>query len=219
MQGFDLDKFDSYREGNRLEVKKARGGLPDSLWETYSAMANTAGGVIVCGVGERRDGSWYTTGLEDARKLKKELWDAANNPRKASANLLAESDVEDFEVGGDTVLVVSVPRAPRELRPVYVNGDLMHGSYKRNWEGDYHCAPREVRAMLRDTGEESPDAKDLGAPHTVAEFDVDSVREYRFRHDARRPSSAWSSLDDASFLVRIGAAWEDDDGAVRPTQA
>lgn len=86
MQGFDLDKFDSYREGNRLEVKKARGGLPDSLWETYSAMANTAGGVIVCGVGERRDGSWYTTGLEDARKLKKELWDAANNPRKEDAD-------------------------------------------------------------------------------------------------------------------------------------
>ena len=84
MQGFDLDKFDSYREGNRLEVKKARGGLPDSLWETYSAMANTAGGVIVCGVGERRDGSWYTTGLDvqpHRRRRARGLW-GAGHPRR-----------------------------------------------------------------------------------------------------------------------------------------
>ena len=99
---FDLSQFESHREGNRLEVKKAKGGLPQSLWESYSAMANTYGGCIVCGVGERKDGSWYTTGLEDAHKLKKELWDAANNPRKVSANLLVESDVEEeLESGAD----------------------------------------------------------------------------------------------------------------------
>ena len=28
---FDLAKFDEYREDNRLEVKKARNGLPDDL--------------------------------------------------------------------------------------------------------------------------------------------------------------------------------------------
>ena len=31
---FDLAKFDEYREDNRLEVKKANGGLPNSLWDT-----------------------------------------------------------------------------------------------------------------------------------------------------------------------------------------
>lgn len=34
---FDLTKFDSYKEDNRREVKKAEGGLPNSLWDTYSA--------------------------------------------------------------------------------------------------------------------------------------------------------------------------------------
>ena len=49
MDNFDIRRFDQYREDNRLEVKKASGGLPNSLWETYSSMANCYGGVIILG--------------------------------------------------------------------------------------------------------------------------------------------------------------------------
>ena len=56
---FDICKFDEYREDNRREVKKAQGGLPNSLWETYSSMANCYGGVIILGVAENPDGSFY----------------------------------------------------------------------------------------------------------------------------------------------------------------
>lgn len=50
---FSLDKIAFYREGNHLEVKSARGGLPHSLWESYSAFANSEGGIIVLGISER----------------------------------------------------------------------------------------------------------------------------------------------------------------------
>ena len=50
MDNFDIRRFDQYREDNRLEVKKASGGLPNSLWESYSSMANCYGGVIILGV-------------------------------------------------------------------------------------------------------------------------------------------------------------------------
>lgn len=66
---FDISQFSSYREDNRFEVKAAEGGLPQSLWETYSAMANTYGGVIICGVRERNDGTWFTTGMKNPSKL------------------------------------------------------------------------------------------------------------------------------------------------------
>jgi len=44
---FDMKKFDSYREDNRREVKKATDKLPNSVWETYSSFANCRGGVII----------------------------------------------------------------------------------------------------------------------------------------------------------------------------
>lgn len=58
---FDISKFDSYKEDNRREVKKANGGLPVSLWDTLRlriAMAVSLFSVlqrIMMEHGERQD--------------------------------------------------------------------------------------------------------------------------------------------------------------------
>lgn len=54
---FDISQFDKYREDNRREVKKANGGLPVSLWDTYSSFANCYGGVIILGIKEEKMGA------------------------------------------------------------------------------------------------------------------------------------------------------------------
>ena len=133
MEKFDIRRFNEYRENNRLEVKKAKGGLPNSLWETYSSMANSYGGVIVLGAEENSDGSFYTTGLKDDAKLKKNFWDTINNRSKVNINLLTDASVETYDLNGDVIMVIHVPRAKREQRPVYINNDMWNGSYRRNW--------------------------------------------------------------------------------------
>jgi ATP-dependent DNA helicase RecG len=60
------------------------------------AFANCYGGVIILGVRENEDGSWYTTGLQDADKLRKDFWNTINNQQKVNMNLLTDRDVQTY---------------------------------------------------------------------------------------------------------------------------
>lgn len=216
---FDLARFDEYREDNRLEVKRAKDTLPDALWETYSSFANTAGGCIILGVKEREDRSWYTTGLKDVAKLKKEFFDALHNPNKVNVALVSDKDVKDYEHDGDRILVIEIPKAKREIKPVFINADMWNGTYRRDGEGDYHCSKETILAMLRDQTEESPDMKVLENKE-MKHLNQDSIKSYRIRYNAAHEGHPWTTLPDDEFLVQIGAASDETaDHKIHPTAA
>ena len=119
-------------ENINLECKKVQGGLPKSIWETYSAFANTDGGNILLGVDEvKGNGRFLTTGVANAENLIKEFWNTMNSS-KVSVNILLDNDVEIIKVDNVDVIAIHVPRAPYNFRPVYINENPAKGTYKRN---------------------------------------------------------------------------------------
>lgn len=211
----DFNKLEKYRENNRLEAKKALGGLPRSIWETYSAFANTLGGIILLGVEEHKDRSLHPVDLPDKDRLIKEFWDIVNNPNKASVNILSNSDVYPLEVDGKSIIVINVPRADRGFKPVYIDGNPLN-TYRRDGEGDYKCTREEYLSMVRDAAVKTPDM--LLLKHMdLSVINLDSLRGYRQRMKYSRPGHVWEQLDDETFLQRIGAAGIDEDGQFHPT--
>ena len=198
----DLKHLEKYRENNRIEAKKALGGLPESIWETYSAFANTLGGMILLGVEEAPDKSLRAVDLPDPDRLVKLFWDAVNNPQKASVNILSNKDVRIEKVSGKRIIVINVPRADRYYRPVYVYGNPLN-TYRRNGEGDYKVTREAYQAMVRDASVRSQDMIVLNEMSTAV-FNAETVRGYRQRMKLTRPGHVWETLDDDEFLLKIG---------------
>ena len=145
---FDFTQISHYRENNRLEAKLATGGLPHSIWETYSAFANTYGGVILLGVEELPDHSLRVQGLLDPQGMVEEFIAGLDDPAVVSVNLLREEDIQILHVDGGDIVAITVPMAERDQLPVYIGSNLRRGAYRRSGDGDYHCTQAELNAML-----------------------------------------------------------------------
>lgn len=204
----DFEHLEAYTENNRIEAKTALGGFPESFWETYSAFANTMGGVILLGVSENPDKTFRPVDLPDPEALVDELFRGLAE-KKASVNLLSKNDVAIKELNGCRIVCIFVPRADRRQRPVYINR-IPFECYKRNGEGDYKMPRDEYFAMKNDSFRETRDLSPA-TDCTAADFAYEAVRGYRARLETLRPRFA-KGLSEDEFLLKIGALTETDDG-------
>ena len=209
----DLEEFKRILQSSEtveLEFKTAKGGLPGSLWETYSAFGNTQGGQIILGVKEN-DQRFFLDGLSQSTVLdyKKRLFDCLNNRQKVSVNILKDADVNEMETPEGWVLIVDVPRAEISQRPIYIdnNPDKV---FKRDYEGDYQCTPDEVRRMYAEANifELPQDARIL-AGFTMDDIDEESFREYRRLFANLQPTHPWASLSPEDLLRKLGGIRKD----------
>jgi ATP-dependent DNA helicase RecG len=205
--------LETLRESCELECKLAagqdgKGELPRDFWKSYSAMANTNGGVVLLGVKEK-GGTFVFHSIENPDKILKDLFDTANNPGKVSLNLLTNESARTLEIDGHTVIAVEIPRASRRQRPVYLDGNPLGGHcYRRLHEGDQRMSDDDVKLMLAEQQHDSLD-DELLPDYSIADLDSGTLKIYRQTHTNLNPGHIWSGLDDVEFLRAIGG-WKRD---------
>jgi ATP-dependent DNA helicase RecG len=147
-----LDDIKALKETWQVECKLANGrdgagALPEDVWETYSAFANTQGGEILLGLRELGPGRYELAGITNVKKVLEELEAGLNNRSVVSANLLTPDSVTQHLIEGKYLIQVRVPKAPINLRPVYIGADPLRGSYVRSQSSDIRLDPERVRKI------------------------------------------------------------------------
>jgi len=196
-----------YGETINLECKKAESTLPNAIWETYSSFANTSGGMILLGVEEcvkekNPEKRFSFTSVKNPTQRIKEFWNTINS-NKVSRNILVDRNVGTCDINGNTIIWIEVPQADYRYKPVYINENPLKGSYKRNYEGDYHCTEEEVKAMLRDASDSGNDGGLLEG-YTMDDIDMSALRSYRIEFEHRNPDHVWNADEDLTFLKNMG---------------
>ena len=186
-------------EGPNLDFKSALKGIPDSVWDTYSAFANTHGGRIILGINDQ------TKELEGVTKPDiriQDLWNCLNNQEIVNHNILVNEDIWRCDVGDKTLIVIDIPPADRYLRPIY-HRRVETGTFKRNGEGDFRCRMPEIALMFRDQSEVSYDTTIL-EDTTFEDIDIDTLREFRNSMVSVSPDHPWKKTTDEDLLFKIG---------------
>ena len=201
--------FALLRESVDIECKLAigqngKGGLPKSLWETYSAFANTDGGIIILGAKELKNGTFEAHGIENLVQIKADLFNTLNNPAKINKNLLTDQFVREWQVDGKILLLIAVPIAARKQQPIYLNNNPLNNTYVRQNEGDYTLDDEHVKRMLAEQAHDGRDDEIL-TNFGLDDLAIESLRSYRQRYSNLNPNAELNDLVDIEFLRRIGA--------------
>lgn len=203
-----LEDLSALAESVDLECKAAqgrdgKGEVPQDVWKSYCAMANTDGGMIFLGVQEKPAGVFTPLGIANLDRVRKALWDNLQNRQVVNICLLSESNVQPVQVAGKTLLRIEVPRATRQQRPVHMGANPLGGTYVRRHEGDYPADDETVRRMMAERVEDSRDERVLKG-FDFSDLDMDSVTAYRNRFSAVKPGHVWLDLPMREFLEAIG---------------
>lgn len=208
-----IEDIAAIRESASVECKLAqgrdgKGTLPNDVWETYSAFANTGGGDVFLGLRELKDQSFELAGIENTQKVLDELWTGLNNPKIVSGNIIREHWVKVITIDGKNVIQVHVPKAPRKHKPVFIKGNPLKGTYKRLGTADLLQSEEVVRSMLAEQTQESRDTRILKG-YSLDDLNLDTISAFRNRLSAHKTNHPWAALENQDLLEKLGC-WRKD---------
>lgn len=197
----DVKKALSCQEGQCLEFKESKEHLSKEFWKTYSAFANTNGGLVLLGVQEDENKTAVIVGVDNPDKIRTELFSTLSNPTKVSLDVISQDNVQVFEIDNKYILSLYIPEAPINKKPVYINGAIT-SSFIRKHETDCKISEDELAALIRNKSEDLD--SELLEGYTIEDLDPASIANYKSRLSSRYPNQLFDNMSAEDFLKSIG---------------
>jgi ATP-dependent DNA helicase RecG len=192
------------------EVKRAKGGMPVTLWESISAFSNAAGGCIVLGVDEKSD--FTVTGVDDPAAMEAQIGAIC-----AEMEPPVRAEIRTVRYEDRNVIICDVPPLARDQRPSHRRAlGPWAGSRIRVADGDRKLTDYEVGVLLANRAGHRYDLAPVPGA-TVEDLNPALVSAYLQRvRDIKR--EIFSRLDDQRALRMLNVITVADDRIV-PTLA
>jgi ATP-dependent DNA helicase RecG len=203
-------------EDSRLEVKRARKGLPKQIYEALSAFANqTDGGIIVLGIDESQN--FAITGVENVQTVITELTNIAGNMEPPLS-----LDIQVVEVNQQSLIVVEVPECDFRYKPCYYKPSGMQtGAYQRVGNQNRRMTPYEIHSSIDGRGQPTFD-RNIVKTVSIQDLDHNLLQNY-LDHIKRTRTNIWNRLrlNEKDFTQQLQALdiITEEKGSFNPTLA
>lgn len=174
-------------EGQIIEVKAARQGCPERLYDTISAFSNqNSGGIFVFGLGEKN--GFAKVGVYDAQDLERKVMEYCEQMTPIVRPQFTEVD-ED----GLTFVSAEIPPVDIAERPCFKTAKgRLHGSYIRVGDGDKPMTEYEVYSYEAFRKKYQDDIRPVERV-SFQSLDMSKVKTYLERKTCARPNLAGMS--------------------------
>lgn len=125
-------------ETPNIELKAARNGEPEKLYDSLSSFSNTKGGVIIFGIDEKKD--YEICGVKNPDILEKKVVEQSNEMTPIVRPLITFCEYQ-----GQTIMAAEIAELDVFLKPCYYTGKgKSKGSYIRVGDADLPMTEYEI---------------------------------------------------------------------------
>ncbi|MDY5787090.1 RNA-binding domain-containing protein [Veillonella caviae] len=186
-------------ENENIEYKTSLDKLTNDIWSTYSAFANTNGGIIVLGVSEEKDG-YIEVGVINGPKLIQDFWNTINNKEKVSKNILDNRHVQQTILpNGNMLIKIIVPEAHISDKPIYLNNNPKK-TYIRLYEADCVATEEQLSTFFRDKSSKQDSV--LLDNYLIEDLSRETI--YKYKQYISKDRDSYTTMSDEEFLKKIG---------------
>lgn len=215
-----LERLQLLDETERIEAK-AGSDVGKSVMETVCAFANEPG----------MGGGWLLLGVvrEEMALFPGYSVEGIEHPERVGADLATQAasmfnqplrlEVRTEQLDGKVVLVVFVPEAAPQDKPVYFKAQgLPRGALRRIGSTDQRCTEDDLIALYQARQVESFDAG-MVPDATLDDLAPEAIADYRVARREANPDAEELRWSDEELLQALGAVRRNPQGAWQPTVA